>query len=80
MNTHAQTPADHTVARYERMAGKWIAQIAEEIMVVQTGRFKFNTDLNTTGWKTAVDNWSEYLNQHIYDGLPFGNLQLRSKV
>lgn len=80
MNSQARTPADDTVARYERMAGKWIAQISQEIMVVQMGRSQFNNDLKNTDWKTAVDNWSGYLNQYIYDGLPFGNLQLRSKV
>lgn len=80
MNTNAQTSADHTVARYERMADKWIAQIANDISLVQQGREKFNLDLQKENWTTAVDNWTHYLNQHLHNGLPFGDLQLRGKA
>lgn len=80
MNTHAQTPADYTVAKYERMADKWIAQIAPDISLVQQGRERFNMDLKKDSWTVAVDNWTHYLNRHLQGGLPFGNLQLRGSA
>lgn len=78
MATHALTDSDRVVKRYEKMADKWIAQIADGITLVQNGRNGFNTDLKTGAWQNAVDNWSAYLNNHIYEGLPFGDLQIRS--
>lgn len=78
MTTHALSNSDHVVKRYEKMADKWIAQIADGITLVQNGRRQFNTDLHTGSWEQAVDNWSAYLNNYIYDGLPFGDLQIRS--
>lgn len=76
MNQFAVSPADHTVARYERMADRWIAKIQDRIDVVQHGRFQFNKDLETQDWRTAVDGWTTYLNRHLHQGLPFADLQL----
>lgn len=79
MSTHALSASDHVVARYEKMADKWIAQISDRITLVQKGRFQLNADLNNMPWKDAVNNWNAYLNEHLYNGLPFGDLQLRTK-
>lgn len=76
MTERALTPSDALVAKYERMADKWIDEIGTRIGRVQDGRRQFNHDLRTQPWQMAVQTWVDYMNTFVYDGLPFGDMQM----